>query len=91
MNITLNGKATASLKNLVPLRKEKECSAEFLTSLDGKKENYIVRTRAKVSLRLVFVEVVDVPCVRKLVALAVLEIICSRSGCLSGQVRAEPF
>jgi hypothetical protein len=91
VNITLNGKATTSLKNLVPLHKEKECSAEFLTSFDGKKENYIVRTHAKVSLRVVFVEVIDVPCVWKLVALAVLEIICSRSGCLSDQVRAEPF
>ena len=30
INITLVGRATASLKNLAPLRKEKECSAEFL-------------------------------------------------------------
>ena len=32
MNITLEGIATASLKNLAPLHKEKECSAEFLHS-----------------------------------------------------------
>jgi hypothetical protein len=56
-----------------------------------KEENYIVQTSAKVSLRVVLVEVVDVPCVRNLVALDVLEIIRTRSGCLSGQVRAEPF
>ena len=30
INITLEGRVTASLKNLVPLRKEKECSVEFL-------------------------------------------------------------
>ena len=30
INITLEGRVTASLKNLAPLRKEKECSAEFL-------------------------------------------------------------
>ena len=30
INITLEGRATDSLKNLAPLRKEKECSAEFL-------------------------------------------------------------
>ena len=30
INIILEGRATASLKNLVPLRKEKECSSEFL-------------------------------------------------------------
>jgi hypothetical protein len=42
MNITLNGKATASLKNLAPVHKEKECNADIFTSLNGKKENYIV-------------------------------------------------
>ena len=30
INITLEGRATISLKKLAPLRKEKECSAEFL-------------------------------------------------------------
>ena len=30
INITLEGRATASLKNLAPLHKEKECSVEFL-------------------------------------------------------------
>ena len=30
INVTLGGGVTASLKNLVPLRKEKECSAKFL-------------------------------------------------------------
>ena len=30
INITLEGRVIASLKNLVPLRKEKECSAKFL-------------------------------------------------------------
>ena len=30
INITLEGRATASLKKLAPLLKEKECSAEFL-------------------------------------------------------------
>ena len=36
INVTLEGGATASLKNLAPLRKEKECSAEFFTFLKEK-------------------------------------------------------
>ena len=36
MHIILYGIATASLKNLASLRKEKECSAEFFTFLKEK-------------------------------------------------------
>ena len=36
-------------------------------------------------------KVIDVPCVRELVTLAVLEIVRTSSGCLGGQVRAKPF
>jgi hypothetical protein len=38
MHITLDGVATASLKNLAPICKEKECSAEFFTCLNEKRK-----------------------------------------------------
>jgi len=55
------------------------------------KENYIMRVLAKAPLWVVFAKVIDVPCVRELVTLAVLEIVCPGSCCLSGQVWAKPF
>ena len=50
-----------------------------------------MRASAKAPLWVVFAKVVDVPSVRKVVSLAVLKIVCPGSGCLSGQVWAEPF
>ena len=50
-----------------------------------------MRAHAKAPLRVVFVKVINIPCVRELVTLAVLEIVCPSSVCLSGQVWAEPF
>ena len=44
MHITLDYIATASLKNLAPLRKEKECSAEFFTFLKKRKIMLCERT-----------------------------------------------
>ena len=50
-----------------------------------------MRERAKAPLWVVLAKVINVPCVRELVTLAVLKIVCTSSGCLSGQEWAEPF
>ena len=50
-----------------------------------------MRERAKAPLWVVLAKVIDVPCVRELVTLAVLEIVCSGFACLSSQVWAYPF